>query len=116
MFKSIIFSALVVGAATGAASAVNSRIVTDEERAARDEERLVIASPIGGFENRFWFNYRANVNETRKELANDLRGASDMEDVREVWDEYRGELRHERLHYVKEMAERGVRYGVVTVG
>ncbi len=83
---------------------------------ARNEERNVIERPIGGFENRFWFNYRNNVGEARKELANDLRGASDTEDVREVWDEYRHELSHERTHYVREMAERGVRYGIVTVG
>jgi hypothetical protein len=116
MFKAIIFSALTLSCATGAVSAINSRIVTDEERMAREEERQIIVSPIGGVENRFWFNYRANVNEARKELASDLRGASDTEDVREVWDEFRHELSHERTHYVREMAERGYRYGTVTVG
>jgi len=116
MLKALTLSALALGIATSAASTVRTSIITDEERMARNEERLVINRPIGGFENRFWFNYRTNIGEARKELANDLRGASDAEDVREVWDEYRHELSHERTHYVREMAERGYRYGTVTVG
>ena len=116
MLKTLTISILALGAATTAISAVDTRIVTAEERAAREQEALIIRAPIGGFENRFWFNYRANINEARKELVNDLRSDDTVKDVRQSWDEYRGELSHERVHYVKEMAERGVRYGTVSVG
>lgn len=116
MLKTLTLSILALGAATAATSAINTRIVTAEERAAQEQEAMIIRSPIGGFENRFWFNYRANINEARKELVNDLRSDDTLKDVRQSWDEYRGELSHERGHYVKEMAERGVRYGNVSVG
>ena len=56
------------------------------------------------------------MGEAQKELASDLRHVSDTEDLRDAWEEYRHELAHERRDYVKEMAERGYRYGVVTVG
>ena len=76
----------------------------------------IITSPIAGIENSRWYDYRTNVNETSKELATDLRHASDTEDVRDAWDEYRIELAHERQHYISEMAERGYRYGAVFIG
>lgn len=78
-----------------------------EERVARVEENRIIQSPIGGIEGKHWFNYRANVNETQKELATDLRKASDIEDQRDAWEEYGSELRHERGTYAKAMAKRG---------
>ncbi|MBT2187453.1 hypothetical protein [Sphingobium nicotianae] len=116
MLKFMTISMLALGAATAATSAINTRIVTDEERAAHEQEALIIQSPIGGLENKYWFNYRANINEARKEVVSDLRHADDMEDTRRAWDEYRGELSHERGHYVKQMAKRGFRYGTVSVG
>ena len=87
-----------------------------EEMSARQEERRIIGSPIAGIENSRWYDYRTNVNETAKELASDLRHASDTEDLRDAWDEYRVELANERHHYVNEMAERGYRYGAVFIG
>lgn len=87
-----------------------------EEAYARAEEKLIINAPIAGIENSLWFDYRIDITEAQKELRSDLRRASDIEDLRDAWEEYGDELRSERLHYVKEMEERGYRYGTVTVG
>lgn len=87
-----------------------------EEQAARVEEARIIRSPIAGIENSNWFDYRANVGETKKELSSDLRQAGDTEDRREAWDEYGSELRHERSNYVKAMAKKGYRAPEVYVG
>ena len=86
-----------------------------EESYARGEERLIINAPIAGIENRFWFDYRIDITEAQKELRSDLSRASDLEDMRDAWEEYGDELRKERIHYIEEMAERGYRYGTVTV-
>lgn len=94
---------LLPGAATAAQS------VLYEESAARHEESLIIASPIGGIENSRWYDYRINVTESQKELARDLRHAGDIEDQRDAWSEYAHELKNGRHDYVKEMARRGYR-------
>ncbi|WP_073976341.1 hypothetical protein, partial [Erythrobacter donghaensis] len=70
-----------------------------------------IGLPIAGIENRLWFDYRINVTEAQKELGSDLRRATDIEDRRDAWEEYAVELKHERVHYIEEMAERGYRMG-----
>lgn len=101
--------------AVAATAAVNTRVVLAEERMAHEEEARIITSPIGGVENHYWFDYRDNVLETQKELASDLRHASKAKDMRNAWDEYRGELSHERGHYVHVMAKRGYRYPTVDV-
>lgn len=103
--------------ATAASSvAVNAAVPTlFEETYARAEEKLIIQSPIAGIQNSLWFDYRIDIIEAQKELASDLRRASDIEDQREAWEEYAGELRKERFHYIEEMAERGYRMGTVTV-
>lgn len=106
---------LTLAATVGVAATAHATVTLFEEQAARAEEQRVIRSPIGGIENSRWFDYIGNVNEAQKELATDLRNASDTEDLREVWDEYRIELRGERVHYIREMAERGYRYGTVEV-
>ncbi len=115
MIRSIAFSALTLGLAVAAGAAVNTRIVLDEERMAQVEEGRIIASPIAGIQNHYWFDYRGNVLETRKELASDLRHASDTEDLRDAWDEYRIELADQRGHYIKQMAKRGYCYRSVEV-
>ena len=89
--------------------------VLDEEAYARYEEGLIINAPIAGIENRHWFDYRIDITEAQKELRSDLNRASDLEDMRDAWEEYGDELRKERIHYIEEMAERGYRYGTVTV-
>ena len=86
-----------------------------EEAFAREEEKLIIQSPIAGIQNSLWFDYRIDVTEAQKELASDLRRASDIEDQRDAWEEYGVELRKERFHYIEEMAERGYHMGTVTV-
>lgn len=86
-----------------------------EERLARAEEGRIISSPIAGIQNSLWFDYLGDVVEAQEELASDLRRASDLEDLRDAWEEYGHELRHERTHYVNEMAERGYRSFTITV-
>lgn len=102
---------------TGLFGAAASAAVTGliEEKVAREEERLIIMAPIAGIENKFWFDYRIDITEAQKELRADLNQASDIEDMRDAWEEYARELRNERFQYIEEMAERGYRMGTVTV-
>ena len=86
-----------------------------EEQLARVEERLIINTPIAGIENKLWFDYRIDITEAQKELRSDLARASDIEDLRDAWEEYGRELHKERTHYIEEMAERGYRSGTVTL-
>lgn len=104
------FVALTIGAAAQAALPI-----LHEEAFAREEEKLIITSPIAGIQNRHWFDYRIDVIEAQKELSRDLRKASDIEDQREAWEEYGVELRKERFDYIKIMAKKGYRQGTVTV-
>jgi hypothetical protein len=109
--KSLILTPL---AAFGLCSAATAAVQTlYEETLAREEEKLILASPIAGIKNSRWFDYRADVNEAQKELHSDLRGASDIEDRRDAWEEYAHELKHERLDYIEDMAEKGYRQGYV---
>ena len=87
-----------------------------EEAVAREEEKRIITSPIAGIENSLWFDYRIDVIEAQKELTSDLRRASDTEDLRDAWEEYGHELKHERIDYIEDMAKRGYRQGNVIVG
>ena len=116
MLRSIILSALALTSMVGTAAIAQPGSALYEETLARQEERRIIAEPIAGIQNHRWYDYRTNVNEAAKELAGDLRNASDTEDLRDAWEEYRLELAHERRHYVEEMAERGFRQGQVLVG
>ena len=86
------------------------------EQLARQEEQRIITSPIAGIENKLWVDYRIDIIEAQKELRSDLNRASDAEDLRDAWEEYADELRDEREDYVKKMAKRGYRMGIVTVG
>jgi hypothetical protein len=106
----IVFAAGILGLASAAGAAE----MLHEERVARAEEREILSSPVAGIENALWFNYRIDVTEAQKELTSDLRRADDVENLSDAWEEYAAELRHERRHYVKEMAERGFR-GSVTI-
>ena len=109
-----IFALAIAGFASTAQAAVEA--VPFEQVRAKAEERLIIVSPIAGIENSLWFDYRINVIEAKKELASDLRGSSDSEDLRDSWEEYRKELKGERTHYIRKMAKRGFRAGTVSVG
>ncbi|AKM07702.1 hypothetical protein [Pelagerythrobacter marensis] len=99
----------VAGSATAALPAL------DEERLARAEESRILTSPIAGIENNLWFDYRLDITEAQKELASDLRRASDLEDQRDAWEEYARELKHEREDYIHDMAKRGYRQGTVYI-
>lgn len=105
------FAMLSISALGFAGAAMAAIPMLHEEQIARLEESRIIAIPIAGIENRLWFDYRINVTEAQKELGSDLRGATDIEDRRDAWEEYAVELRHERIHYIEEMAERGYRMG-----
>lgn len=96
----------LVAAATSAAAIAGVQEVKYQIRSA----------PIASIYNAPWFNYLADVNEAEKELKNDLDGASDEEDRRDAWEEYRTELVDADKDYVQEMRERGYRAGRVTVG
>ena len=79
-----------------------------EESLARDEETRIYQRPIGGRENRYWYDYRINITEAQKELDSDLARADDDDDARDAWREYARELRAERQHYADAMARRGL--------
>lgn len=112
MHKTLIGIALATTAISGTAHAVD---VLFEETVARAEEHRILTQPIAGIENRLWFDYRIDVIEAQKELNSDLRRASDVEDLRDAWEEYAVELRHEREDYIHDMAKRGYRHYTVTV-
>lgn len=104
---------LVIAAGLIASAAQAAATMSFEEAYARNEEKLILTSPIAGIENNLWFDYLIDVTEAQKEVANDLRRASDLEDIRDAWEEYGEELREEREDYIEEMAERGYRSGTV---
>ena len=110
--KKLVLGIAAVAAAISATS--HAAVSLYEETLAREEERRILTDPIAGIENSLWFDYRIDVTEAQKELASDLRGASDVEDLRDAWEEYAFELRHEREDYIHDMAERGYR-GYVTI-
>jgi hypothetical protein len=109
---------LVLALALGSFAVSSSAAMAElhEERLAREQERLIITAPIAGIENSLWFDYRIDITEAQKELRADLDAASDIEDMRDAWEEYAQELRSERKDYVKDMAKRGYRMGTVTFG
>lgn len=109
--KSIILSSIAAVGLAGAATAAVQTLY--EEQLAREEEKLILTSPIAGIKNSRWFDYRGDVNEAQKELHSDLRGASDIEDRRDAWEEYAHELKQERMDYIEDMAEKGYRQGYV---
>lgn len=108
MIRLATLSLSALGLATAASAAIP---MLHEEQVARAEESRILTLPIAGIENRLWFDYRINVTEAQKELGSDLRHATDIEDRRDAWEEYAVELKHERVHYIEEMAERGYRMG-----
>ncbi|WP_394729088.1 hypothetical protein [Altererythrobacter sp. GH1-8] len=112
--KKVAIAAAVVGMLTNV-TANAATFTLAEELYAREQEKLIITAPIAGIQNSLWFDYRIDVMEAQKELASDLRRASDIEDQRDAWEEYGDELRKERKEYVKKMAKRGFRMGTVTV-
>lgn len=72
--------------------------------------------PIAGVYNKYWYGYVADVREAEQELVSDLDRATDAEDKRDAWDEYRHELVDADKDYVKVMRKKGYRAGRVTLG
>lgn len=106
---------LVALAAIAGASAQATAPILEEERIAREQERQIYRAPIAGIENKLWFNYLIEVTEAQKEVRSDLDRASDLEDLRDAWEEYAEELRDEREDYTRKMAKRGYRAVTVTI-
>lgn len=115
MIRVYAIAALGALATAGASAAVYTAQPTFEESEAHREEGRIFQRPIAGLANKFWYNYQADLNEARKELASDLGQASDLEDLRDSWEEYRGELIDGRADYVQQMAKRGYRVPSVEV-
>tara|TARA_R110001599_G_scaffold42137_4_gene127086 strand:+ start:16360 stop:16686 length:327 start_codon:yes stop_codon:yes gene_type:complete len=104
-------SSLFLGLAAVAATTVPAAAHVGEA-----EHPVVRSEPIAGVYNRFWFNYLTDVLEADKELKSDLRRATDEEDKRDAWEEYRQELVDADKDYVEEMRDRNYRVGRVTIG
>ncbi|MEL1249367.1 hypothetical protein [Aurantiacibacter gilvus] len=115
MSKLFVRSTVAAAALVAMAGQALAADILLEERIARQEESRILTSPIAGIQNRFWFDYLGNVVEAQEELASDLNRASDLEDLRDAWEEYAHELRDEREDYIEEMAERGYRHFTITV-
>ncbi|MBH0113568.1 hypothetical protein I5E68_11465 [Novosphingobium sp. YJ-S2-02] len=107
--KTIFRTAAAAALAIPATMAVAAVPMTVEQQMAQQEQARIIKSPIGGVENSHWFDYRINVTETQKELASDLRRASDLEDTRDAYSEFAYELKDNRQDYVEYMAKKGYR-------
>ena len=61
------------------------------------------------YSNKWWIDYQTDISEAKRELASDLRRATDEEDRRDAYEEYDQEIRDARHDYRKEMRERGYR-------
>ena len=110
MNKTAIFRVAVAAAlAVPATVAMAAAPMMYEQSIARQEEARIIQTPIGGIKNAKWYDYRINVTESQKELASDLKRATDIEDTRDAWGEYAHELKDNRHDYVKAMAKKGYR-------
>jgi hypothetical protein len=76
----------------------------------------VLASPIAGERNNYWYDYRSDLEEAEIELRKDLKRAKTAQDRREAYAEYDRELVDARKDYTQEMRERGyLRRGNVEV-
>ena len=104
--SSLVTGLALVGAAT---SPLMAHVGKENHVEVREE-------PVAGQYNKFWYNYLADIQEAEKELKSDLRRATDEEDRRDAWDEYRHELIDADKDYAKEMRERNFRVARVTVG
>ncbi|WP_164118670.1 hypothetical protein [Sphingorhabdus sp. Alg239-R122] len=85
------------------------------ERHGRHHGDIVVRS--GGYlpaapnndSNSYWLDYKTDISEAERELASDLRRATDAEDRRDAYEEYHNEIRDAKKDYAKEMRERGYR-------
>lgn len=106
MFKPIFTAAAVFAAMTAAPAAFAG---SDQ---GRDKYEGVFDDS-----NAHYLDYKTDLSEARRELKNDLEGASSDADRAEVISEFEREIADAENDFIKEMAEDGVvlRRGIVTV-
>lgn len=92
---------LAAAAVAGSANVSAHPIIVDGDRGTR-------IAP-NNESNPWWVDYKTDISEAKRELASDLRRATDAEDRRDAHEEYRREIADARYDYRKEMAERGFR-------
>ena len=90
-----------------AAATLASPASADELHIYVDRDRAPIAP--NNDSNKWWVDYKTDISEAKRELASDLRRATDLEDRIDAREEYRREIADARYDYRKEMAERGFR-------
>jgi len=73
-----------------------------------ERERALPIAP-NNFSNKWWIDYETDISEAKRELASDLRRATDLEDRIDAREEFRREVADAKYDYRKEMAERGFR-------
>lgn len=76
----------------------------------------ILTRPISDVPDNYWYDYLTDIREAEHELEKDLRRATDEEDRRDAFEEYRAEIADANKDYKKEMRERGYLVGRVTVG
>lgn len=94
---------LAAAVAPVAASAHPTTIIVERDR----DDGLWIAP--NNDSNPWWVDYKTDISEAKRELASDLRRATDLEDRIDAKEEYRREIADAKYDYRKEMAERGYR-------
>ncbi|MBD2841151.1 hypothetical protein [Erythrobacter rubeus] len=99
--KNLAKSAFVLSMMAVPAAAIAHPIIVERDRG------LPIAP--NNDSNSYWLDYKTDISEAKRELASDLRRATDREDRREAHEEYRREIADARYDYRKEMWERGYR-------
>ena len=114
MLASIIKSTLAAGAIISFGAAATLAAHPGPERHDNNGEILVrgtgsIPAAPNNDSNNFWKDYKSDISEAERELASDLRRATDAEDRREAYAEYRNEIRDAKKDYAEEMTERGYR-------
>jgi hypothetical protein len=87
--------------------AVSAPALADDVHIYVDRDRAPIAP--NNDSNKWWVDYKTDISEAKRELASDLRRATDREDRIDAREEYRREVADARYDYRKEMAERGFR-------
>lgn len=80
------------------------------------DDVVTFDTPIANIRNDYWYDYRSDLAEAESELRSDLRRATDAEDQQDAWAEYVREIEDAADDYAGEMAERGYRSGLVTIG
>jgi len=98
---------IVLIALAAAGTAFSAPVFAGDPHIYVDRDRAPIAP--NNDSNKWWVDYKTDISEAKRELASDLRRATDMEDRIDAREEYRREIADAKYDYRKEMAERGFR-------